>query len=108
MDKVQSKMPHISGLTVINFIVYILFMVMLGVFVYQGSLVFDKVKTNWQEITFAYNHPNLIQDIREDYASKSAQLDGSYAEKEQKPTPEQEALQKLNAMLDSNPSKSSN
>lgn len=102
MDKMQSKLPRISGLTVINFIVYILFMIMTGFMIVQGMGVYDKVKENWGEIAFAYQHPSLVKGIREDYASKSAQLDGSYAQKSTEPTPEQQTLSKLNAMLDQN------
>lgn len=105
MDKAQSKLPRISGLTVVNFIVYILFLITIGVLIANGMGTYDKVKSNWQEITFAYSHPNIVRVIREDYASRSAQLDGSYGEKTSEPTEEQKTLQKLNAMLDTNPSK---
>lgn len=38
-------------------------------------VIAKQTSTNWQEIWFAYNKPNVVKMVREDYQRKQANLD---------------------------------
>lgn len=64
-------------------------------YLYVSSHI-QKLSSRWQELQFAYDHPAIVKTTREEYASKSAQLEASFtAKKTDEPTPEQQILQQL-------------
>lgn len=72
----------------------------IGWYAYAQFSGFSKrVSGNWKEIEFAYQHPMMVQTIRVDYASRSAQLEDSYKHKD--PTVQENLLNELTKQLQS-------
>lgn len=59
---------------------------------YQSYNRFNQAK---EEISFAYDHPEIVKVLREDYASKSALLIKSFTEKSNEKTPEQKLIEEV-------------
>lgn len=73
---------------------------LIGWYAYTQISGFSKrVTDSWKEIDFAYQHPTMVQTIRVDYASKSAELEDSYKRKD--PTVQEKLLDELTKQLQS-------
>lgn len=56
----------------------------------QAKQVFDRIHANWQELRFAYEKPEFVRVVREDYEKKQSDLDQSFKQREK--TAEQKLL----------------
>jgi hypothetical protein len=67
------------------------------------NAIYTQIKTNWSEIKFAYEKPEIVKAIRESYQKKQAALDASF--KEEKKTAEQQLLEAVAAKVQETPKK---
>lgn len=74
---------------------------LLGVGVFGGSAYqkYYTISQNWDTINFTINHPKLVKNLENDYASRSAQLDQSYLQ--HNPTPQDQLIQEVAKQLQS-------
>ena len=70
------------------FTFFIVLIVVYGGFQVKG--VYDRVHANWQELRFAYDKPEFVRVVREDYEKKQSDLDQSFKQREK--TAEQKLL----------------
>ena len=75
----------VAGLVVLTFII-------LGL---QALTTYNKYLSARNEIQFAVDHPEIVRTVREDYASKSADLDKSYTQTKKEPTADQKLLEEV-------------
>lgn len=64
----------------------------------QVSNTFSRINKSWAEIQFSYEHTSIVRSVREDYASKSAELEDSYKQKD--PTVQEKLLEELTEQLE--------
>ena len=58
---------------------------------------YDKTANSWDELVFSWQHPNLIQSLREDYQQKQKELEESFLKKEK--SAEQKLLDEITEQL---------
>lgn len=61
---------------------------------------YNKVKNSWDEISFAYNHPNLVRAMREEHASRSAQIERELMKHEKEETEQDKLIRELREQLE--------
>lgn len=79
-----------KGWKIVGILFVLILLAIVGYFGYSKSKVYI---SNWDTIQFAVEKPNLVRNLKADYASKSAQLEKSYSQKE--PTVEEQLLQQV-------------
>lgn len=78
----------------LNGIVYVvLISILIGIGYVWFSNQYGKFQKNWDVIQFAMEKPEFVRALKNDYASKSAELEKDYMKKEL--TPEQELAKTL-------------
>lgn len=73
--------------------------VIVGYALFSLKLFTDRIITNWDNLKFAMEKPSVVQSLREDYASKSAELEKSLEQKE--PTPQDQLIEEVLKQLKS-------
>lgn len=71
------------------FLTFAVALILLLGFFYVRS-IYQRVRANWNEIKFAYEKPEFVKTIREDYETKQNDLNKSFTTREK--TPEQKLL----------------
>ena len=70
-----------------------------GYALFSLKLFTDRIMTNWDNLKFAMEKPSVVQALRTDYASKSAELEKSLEKKE--PTPQDQLIEEVLKQLKS-------
>lgn len=85
-NKVKEETSNGKSFPVMKWLSFtLLFLVVLGVLAYGGLKAkgaIDSVSSNWSEIQFAMEKPELVKAMREDYRSKQAKLDKEFTTSE--------------------------
>lgn len=55
--------------------------------------IYDKVSTNWSEIMFAYEKPQLVETMRMEYERRQAELEADFTKREK--TSEEKLIDEL-------------
>lgn len=56
--------------------------VIIGYGFFQCKSFYEKVSTNWNEIRFAYDKPQLVQTMRLEYERRQADLEADFTKRE--------------------------
>ena len=87
-------------------IAVVLSLFVVGTVVYGAvkiNKIYSQVKTNWEEIKFAYDKPVLVKAIRTQYETKQLALDASFTQ--EKKTAEQELIEAVADKVKESPKK---
>lgn len=66
-----------------GFLVVIILLLSIGYFVFKGGSFINTVNSCWAEIKFAYEKPNIVKGIREEYTAEQNKMDKKFMKKDQ-------------------------
>lgn len=64
---------------------------------WQGIVFYQNISKNWQELSFAYNKPELVKNVRKTYEKKQRELDQTFTQTHQ--TEQDKLIQELTKQL---------
>lgn len=72
--------PRLS--TIVKALVVFVLVVVLSIFVLQVVIESRKFYKHWNEIKFAYEHPEIVKSVRTDYETKQQELNQAFLRRE--------------------------
>jgi len=77
MNKILN-IPILNKINIKKTLIAIILLVLIGGLGWQILMFGKQVASRWEEIKFAFNKPNIVSVIREDYNAKQTKLDQSF------------------------------
>lgn len=82
----QNEGPNTSKVNIWKWLGFSLVFVVVFAILTYGAIqcwgAYKQVSRNWAEIKFAYEKPEFVKTVREDYESKTKKLDATYLHKD--------------------------